>query len=67
MQEAEELYDLREAMEAFAVEGVTARLTQAALEQLRRKIDCCGENVPKRFSRARKTRRSHRRGAEGAE
>jgi len=53
MQEAEELYDLREAMEAFAVEKATAHLTQAALEQLRRKIDCYGEDVHKHFSRER--------------
>ena len=39
MQEAEELYDLREAMEAFAVEKATARLTQAALDPLRCKMD----------------------------
>src|SRR3970040_656991 len=44
MQEAEELYDLREAMEAFAVEKATARLTQAALDPLRRKLDCYGED-----------------------
>ena len=53
MQEAEELYDLREAMEALAVEKATARLTHAALEQLRRKMDCYGEDVHKRFSRER--------------
>jgi len=53
MQEAEELYDLREAMEAFAVEKATAHLTQAALDQLRRKMDCYGEDVHKRFSRER--------------
>jgi DNA-binding GntR family transcriptional regulator len=43
IQEAEELYDLREAMEAFAVERATAHLTQAALDQLRRKMDRYGE------------------------
>ena len=53
MQEAEELYDLREAMEAFAVERATAQLTQAALDQLRRKMDRYGENVHQRFSRER--------------
>ena len=35
MQEAEELYDLREAIEAFAVEKATAHLTDAALDELR--------------------------------
>ena len=35
MQEAEELYDLREAIEAFAVEKATANLTDAALDELR--------------------------------
>ena len=53
MQEAEELYDLREAMEAFAVEKATARLTQAALDALRRKMDRYGEDVHQRFSRER--------------
>jgi DNA-binding GntR family transcriptional regulator len=53
MQEAEELYDLREAMEAFAVEKATARLTDAALDELRRKIDRYGVDVQRRFSRER--------------
>jgi len=53
MQEAEELYDLREAMEAFAVEKATANLTDAALEELRHKMDRYGEDVHKRFSRER--------------
>jgi DNA-binding GntR family transcriptional regulator len=53
MQEAEELYDLREAMEAFAVEKATSNLTDAALDELRRKMDRYGENVHKRFSRER--------------
>jgi len=39
MQEAGGLYDLHEAMEAFAVEKATARLTQAALDPLRCKMD----------------------------
>jgi len=53
MQEAEELYDLREAMEAFAVEKATANLTDAALDELRRKMDRYSEDVHKRFSRER--------------
>ena len=35
MQEAEELYELREALEAFAVEKAIANLTDAALDRLR--------------------------------
>src|SRR4029453_18977055 len=35
MQEAEELYELREALEAFAVEKAIANLTDAALARLR--------------------------------
>ncbi len=42
MQEAGELYDLCEAMEAFAVEKATARLTQAALEPLRQQMEARG-------------------------
>jgi len=38
MQEAEELYELREALEAFAVEKAIANLTDAALARLRAKI-----------------------------
>ena len=53
MQEAEELYDLREAIEAFAVEKATANLTDAALDGLRRKMDRYGEDVQRRFSRER--------------
>jgi len=53
MQEAEELYDLREAIEAFAVEKATAHLTDAALDELRRKMDRYGADVQRRFSRER--------------
>lgn len=53
LQEAEELYDLREALEAFAVEKATARLTDAALDLLSAKIRLYGEDVQKRFSRER--------------
>lgn len=53
MQEAEELYDLREAIEAFAVEKATAHLTDAALGELRRKMDRYGADVQRHFSRER--------------
>jgi len=53
MQEAEELYDLREAMEAFAVEKATARLTQAALDPIALQDGALGEDVHKRFRRER--------------
>src|SRR5918999_6314275 len=39
LQEAEELYDLREALEVFAVQKAIENLTDAALEQLREKMD----------------------------
>src|SRR6266850_8308156 len=38
LQEAEELYELREALEAFAVEKAIANLTEAALARLRAKM-----------------------------
>ena len=53
MQEAEQLYDVREAIEAFPVEKATANLTDAALGGLRRKVDSYGEDVHRRFSRER--------------
>jgi DNA-binding GntR family transcriptional regulator len=53
IQEAEELYDLREALEAFAVEKAIAKLTQASLDQLRRKMSSYGRDVQKRFTRER--------------
>jgi DNA-binding GntR family transcriptional regulator len=53
MQEAEELYDLREAVEAFAVERATENLTDSALAQLRRKIELYGQDVQNRFTRER--------------
>jgi DNA-binding GntR family transcriptional regulator len=40
MQEAEELYELREALEAFAVENAIKNLTDTALNQLREKMIC---------------------------
>ena len=53
LQEAEELYDLREALEAFVVEKAIETLTVAGLEQLARKVNLYGEDVRKRFSRER--------------
>jgi DNA-binding GntR family transcriptional regulator len=53
LQEAEELYDLREALEAFSVERTIENLTDARLHQLSRKMDLYGEDVRKRFSRER--------------
>lgn len=53
MQEAEELYELREALEAFAVEKAIATLTDNALAQLREKINAYGRDVQHRFSRER--------------
>lgn len=53
MQEAEELYDLREALEAFAVEKAVASMTESSLDQLRAKMESYGRDVDKRFSRER--------------
>ena len=53
MQEAEELYELREALEAFAVEKAIATLTDAALRQLRDKMNAYGRDVQNRFTRER--------------
>ena len=53
MQEAEELYELREALEAFAVEKAIAILTDAALRQLRAKMNAYGRDVRNRFTRER--------------
>jgi DNA-binding GntR family transcriptional regulator len=53
MQEAEELYELREALEAFAVEKAIENLTDAALEQLREKMALYGGDVQNRFTRER--------------
>ncbi len=53
MQEADELYDLREALEAFAVEKAVARLTDAAIRRLRAKIHAYGRDVKNRFTRDR--------------
>ena len=53
MQEAEELYELREALEAWAVEKAIATLTDHALAQLREKVNVYGLDVQHRFSRER--------------
>jgi len=53
MQEAEELYELREALEAFAVEKAIATLTEKALRQLRDKVTAYGSDVQNRFTRDR--------------
>jgi len=53
MQEAEELYELREALEAFAVEKAIATLTEKALRQLRDKMTAYGRDVQNRFTRDR--------------
>jgi DNA-binding GntR family transcriptional regulator len=53
MQEAEELYELREALEAFAVEKAIENLTETALDQLREKMDLYGGDVQNRFTRER--------------
>jgi DNA-binding GntR family transcriptional regulator len=53
MQEAEELYELREALEAFAVEKAIETVTDAALRQLRDKMNAYGRDVQNRFTRDR--------------
>ena len=53
MQEAEELYELREALEAFSVEKAIANLTDSALARLRDRMNCYGRDVQNRFTRER--------------
>ena len=53
MQEAEELYELREALQAFTVEKAIANLTDSALRGLRAKINSYGRDVQNRFTRER--------------
>jgi DNA-binding GntR family transcriptional regulator len=53
MQEAEELYELREALEAFAVEKAIENLTDGALDQLRSKVNVYGRDVENHFTRER--------------
>lgn len=53
MQEADELYDLREALEVFAVEKAVEKLDDAVLEKLRRKAELYGRDIQERFTRER--------------
>src|SRR5919109_3979579 len=53
LQEAEELYELREALEAFAVEKAIENLTDNAFHELAKKLDRYGNDVQKRFTRER--------------
>ena len=53
LQEAEELYDLREALEAFAVEKAVENVSDDALDNLSRKMNFYGADVDRRFSRER--------------
>jgi DNA-binding GntR family transcriptional regulator len=53
LQEADELYQLREALEAFAVEKAIENLTEAAFTELSAKINLYGKDVQKRFTRDR--------------
>ncbi|MCZ6625508.1 MAG: GntR family transcriptional regulator [Deltaproteobacteria bacterium] len=53
IQEAEELYDLREALEAFAVEKAIGYLNDEFLERLRQKMELYGHDIQKRFTRER--------------
>src|SRR4249919_1043662 len=45
LQEAEELYEVREALEAFAVERALRSLTEAGLNRLRAKINSYGKDT----------------------
>ncbi|MGH7808794.1 MAG: GntR family transcriptional regulator, partial [Candidatus Binatia bacterium] len=53
IQEAEELYDLRESLEAFAVEKAVEKLTDSSLEELRQRMELYGHDVQNRFTRER--------------
>ena len=53
LQEAEELYDLREALEVFAIEKAVANVRDEALDELCRKMNLYGADVQRRFSRER--------------
>ncbi|MFQ5852338.1 MAG: GntR family transcriptional regulator [Candidatus Binatia bacterium] len=53
MQEAEELYDLRECLEAFSVEKAILKVNDKALERLQQKIDLYGQDTDKQFTRER--------------
>jgi len=53
LQEAEELYELRESLEAFAVEKAVEKLTDSSLEELRQRMELYGLDVQNRFTRER--------------
>ncbi len=53
LQEAEELYELRESLEAFAVEKAVEKLTDESLAELRQRMDFYGHDVQNRFTRER--------------
>ena len=53
LQEAEELYELREALEAFAVGKAIENLTDNGLDKLKNKMHCYGRDVENRFTRER--------------
>jgi DNA-binding GntR family transcriptional regulator len=53
LQEAEELYELRESLEAFAVEKAVEKLTDQALAGLRQRMEFYGHDVHNRFTRDR--------------
>ena len=53
LQEADDLYQLREALEAFAVEKAVENLTEASFTGLSAKINAYGKDVQKRFTRDR--------------
>jgi DNA-binding GntR family transcriptional regulator len=53
MQEAEELYELREALEVFAVQKAIANLTEPALEELRIRMHLYGADADRPFTRER--------------
>jgi len=53
LQEAEELYELRESLEAFAVEKAVEKLNDRSLAELRQRMECYGHDVHNRFTRDR--------------
>ncbi|HEY7554126.1 MAG TPA: GntR family transcriptional regulator [Candidatus Binatia bacterium] len=53
LQEAEELYELREALESFALQKAVQNVSDDALDQLSRKMNLYGADVRRRFSRER--------------
>jgi DNA-binding GntR family transcriptional regulator len=53
LQEADDLYQLREALEAFAVEKAVENLTEASFAGLSAKMNAYGKDVQRRFTRDR--------------